>query len=884
MLLTPGSRLGPYEILDAIGSGGMGEVYRARDTRLDRLVALKVLPRDVERNPERRERFEREAKVVAALNHPNIVTIHSVERVDDVSFLTMELVEGRPLANLIPSGGLPLGRLLGIAIPLVDAIAAAHQKGITHRDLKPANVMLGSGELEGRVKVLDFGLAKLSGGAIAGDGSTALATALATGEGRILGTVAYMSPEQAEGKPIDGRSDLFSLGVMLYEMATGQRPFTGETSISIISAIVKDTPKSVTDLNPALPRDLARIVRRALAKDPERRYQTAKDLRNDLEELKASLDSGELADTRPAAAGIHDRRSRVWPWVAGAAAVAATAAIVLALTSGNRQGAAPPPARAVQLSALTSTGNADAAAISPDGKYVAFVQQDASGESVWVHQIASRSTVQIVPPAPGVTVPALTVTPDGSFVDFIRLTEGRWELWRVPFLGGSARRLVERAQSAPGWSPNGKKMAFLVNVPPVSAERQLIVADSDGSNPQVVATRKLPKRYLTLTLTYRPEVRPVWLPDGQSIVVQASDEVNAPGVVQVVRVDVASGAESTLHEFRNGVAGGFRMGLALSPDGRAIIATIAEEAGAPAQVVRIDLVSQSTARMTNDLAHYGGIAVAGDIVVTTRRESRSTLWVADVMGRGERQIGRELPSPVRGLVWAGPSRFLYCASLAGGFGLWSTDVASAASQLMLPGATGPSLSADGKILVFEKGTREIWRSDPDGGRAVRLKDVAGSMVVVTADGSRVLYTSSQSGVQTAWAADLAGGAPRQFSSLLTNGLAVSRDGRQIMLRSNALEQAGLYVFRPDGGEAMRRLPLVRSRGDFEWNPDGTGLTYLDPTGSSLWLLPVDGGAPRQLMSFTPGDVSEFAWSPDGKQIALVRQIVTSNIVLLKGGD
>jgi serine/threonine protein kinase len=201
----------------------MGEVFKARDTRLDRLVALKILPRDVSGDPERRERFEREARVIAALNHPNIVTIHSVEEIDGRQLLTMELVDGEPLNNTIPSSGLPLGRLLAIAIPMIDAVAAAHQKGITHRDLKPANVMVGlppeALAKGGRVKVLDFGLAKLSGGALAGDGATALPTALATGEGRILGTVAYMSPEQAEGKPIDARSDVFSLGVMLYEIA-----------------------------------------------------------------------------------------------------------------------------------------------------------------------------------------------------------------------------------------------------------------------------------------------------------------------------------------------------------------------------------------------------------------------------------------------------------------------------------------------------------------------------------------------------------------------------------------------------------------------------------------------------------------------------------------
>ena len=257
--MSAGTRLGPYEIVALLGAGGMGDVYKARDPRLNRLIAIKLLPASGTNDPERRERFEREAQAVAALNHPGIVTIHSVEQADGQFFLTMELVEGRSLADAMPPTGLSLDRLLKIAIPVADAMAAAHQKGITHRDLKPANIMLGEGEHAGRVKVLDFGLAKLAETPLAAAGATTMPTAPITGEGRILGTVAYMSPEQAEGKPIDARSDLFSLGVILYEMATGQRPFTGDTSISIISSIVKDTPKPVTELNPALPRDFGAL-------------------------------------------------------------------------------------------------------------------------------------------------------------------------------------------------------------------------------------------------------------------------------------------------------------------------------------------------------------------------------------------------------------------------------------------------------------------------------------------------------------------------------------------------------------------------------------------------------------------------------------------------
>jgi serine/threonine protein kinase len=285
MTLAPGARFGPYEILSLIGTGGMGEVYRARDPRLNRAVAIEILPEHMAADPERRLRFEHEARSIAALSHPNIITIHSIEQADGILFLTMEFVEGKPLSDLIAKGGLPLDRMLGLAIPLADALSTAHLKGITHRDLKPANVMVAE---DGRVKVLDFGLAKLIEPTPAEVGTTHLA-ATQTGEGRVLGTVAFMSPEQAEGKRVDHRSDIFSLGVILYEMATGERPFKGDSSLSTITSILRDTPRPVTDLNHSLPRDLALIVRRCLAKDPEHRTQTAKDVLSQLADLKHDL-------------------------------------------------------------------------------------------------------------------------------------------------------------------------------------------------------------------------------------------------------------------------------------------------------------------------------------------------------------------------------------------------------------------------------------------------------------------------------------------------------------------------------------------------------------------------------------------------------------------
>jgi tRNA A-37 threonylcarbamoyl transferase component Bud32/tetratricopeptide (TPR) repeat protein len=337
-----GQSLGHFRILRTLGAGGMGVVYAADDTILKRQVAIKVLPPDVASEPERRDRFEREALAIASLNHPAIVTIYSVDLAGDVPFLTMELVEGRPLSEWIPPGGMGLERLLPVAISLADAIATAHEHGVVHRDLKPANVMVTS---EGRVKVLDFGLAKLKD-ARRTSAMESIPTQAVTADGRILGTVAYMSPEQAEGRAVDARTDIFSLGILLYEMAVGERPFGGATNLSILTSILRDTPRPISDRKPELPRDLDRIVRRCLVKDPRGRYQSAADLRNDLEELKqdAAVANGSMVEAETRRAG-PSRTSR-YLVAAAATVVTLTAASAAGYLLWSRGGPVSPPAPA----------------------------------------------------------------------------------------------------------------------------------------------------------------------------------------------------------------------------------------------------------------------------------------------------------------------------------------------------------------------------------------------------------------------------------------------------------------------------------------------------------------------------------------------------------
>ena len=317
MSLAAGARLGRYEIVEPLGAGGMGEVYRAHDPQLGRDVALKILPASTANDPDALERFTREARALAALNHPHIVTIYSTEEADGVRFLTMELIEGRTLDQVIPERGVSLPQFFDVAIALADALAAAHEKHITHRDLKPGNVMVTGA---GRVKVLDFGLARANAVAAAGAGLGDQPTRLSlTQAGTILGTAAYMSPEQIEGKPLDGRSDLFSLGVVLYEMATGTRPFKGGSSPAVMAAVMKDRPKPATEARLDLPAGVSRLIARCLEKDPQDRPQSAQDLLIELKALKGGFES-------PAAAARQGRST----WTV-AAAIALAVLVILVI-------------------------------------------------------------------------------------------------------------------------------------------------------------------------------------------------------------------------------------------------------------------------------------------------------------------------------------------------------------------------------------------------------------------------------------------------------------------------------------------------------------------------------------------------------------------------
>jgi Tol biopolymer transport system component len=921
LTLTPGALLGPYQILTPLGSGGMGEVYRARDRRLDRQVAIKVLPEDLTGSAQALERFQREARAASALNHPNICTVHDVgETSDHRQFMVMELLEGETLHQRLVRGALDIGQLLDLGLSLVDALAAAHGAGIVHRDIKPANIFLVMRAAGSIVpKILDFGLAK-----VAADASAAAATALETRSGSALtdpgstvGTVAYMSPEQLRGEHLDARTDLFSLGLVLYEMATGRQAFSGTTSAVIAAAILHQEPVPPRQLRADLPARLEDGVLKALEKDREVRYQTASDLRADLRRVKRELDSRHEHTTAPA----PDARtaSAVTPALTSAATplarvtvessdaqvvaalvkrhrgglALATGAVVIAVLAGglyvleqrdaqSTPAAAPGSAsfRDVDITQLTSSGNAAMPALSPDGKYVAYLQQDDRGTGLWIRQTATASNQPVVAPQPGVELHGATVTPDSSFVDFLR-TEGKnpRSLWRVPFLGGPPRKLIDDVAGLPGWSPDGRQMAFVRGD---NLNSMLVVADADGGHERVVLTTKAPaSRFNTGAF-----LRPAWSPDGRVIAVVALDEQKGGGVRGLIAfVNAADGSQQIVE-----VTGIW--GLAWL-DGSSLVVSRAGGAGLPVQLWRLSYPRAELTRLTNDLSSYRGVSVTLDrrVLVTARTDTQIGIWIGDGAARASVDVAPMPGNPLLswyGLTWAGDR--LVFPTLSANRQVLSivTPDGTTTDEIGLT-VMWLTATSDGRTLVYTSqefsALGSLWRADVDGRRPTQLVPDNSRRPVITPDDRSVLFSSNtRTGIMSLWMVPIEGGTPTELvkGPLADTGADISPDGKSIVfISAEDPNRPALVVCDLPACTARRTLPapaVTRLR----WTPDGQGIAYAGP-GSNLWVLPLDGKPSRQLTHFTDGQtIADFAWSRDGRRLAVARATVTDDIVLFSG--
>jgi Tol biopolymer transport system component len=698
---------------------------------------------------------------------------------------------------------MPLGELLALAIPLTDAVAAAHARGITHRDLKPDNVMV---DEEGRVKVLDFGLAKLKQ-ELAGGADSRLPTQSATGEGRIVGTVAYMSPEQAEGRPVDPRSDVFSLGVLLYEMATGERPFQGETSSALLASILKDTPVAVTKLRPDLPRDLGRILRRALAKDREERLQTARELRAELRDLKADLDSGDLE--RPAS-----RPPRRLPW---RAVVLSAAAILLGAGAlvwwwGPR----PEPVSFTVLPVTTDAAVERAIALSPDGRLLAFTRLDGDSTNLYVKQIGGGEALRI---AEGLHRGSeLSWSPDGQEIGCSRPIErdGRVDhdaIVAVPALGGAERRLTTAITATHGlaWSPDGTRIAITDTESAGERDGLFLVSLETGE-----------KRRLT-----RPPAEFLWgdrnprfSPDGRTLAfLRASDVMND---IHVVSVEGGEPRRLTVgHTETNG--------LAWAPDGRSLVFSPSFGRAGFTGLWRVPAAGGEPKPLPfGEHAAELTISHQGRRLAYRRHQQDTDVW--RLAGPGASDAGRA------------PERFLSSTWL---------DLA-------------PQYSPDGRRIAFasqRSGHYEIWTADAEGTNQRQLTFLEHAMTVWPSwspDGREIAFESTKQGSWDIYVVGASGGVPRRITTDPWPRYEInpswSRDGRFVYFTSNREGDRQIWKVPAQGGAVVQ----VTRRGGAvaHESPDGRSLYYskrLWNTGpEGLWRVPVGGGEEQQVLEHAFG--------------------------------
>ena len=888
LVLTAGSRLGPYEIIALVGTGGMGEVYRARDPRLGRDVAIKVLPASLTGDPARLRRFEQEARAAAALNHPNIVTIYSVEQAGDVPFVTMELVEGTSLARLIPRAGLPLARTLPIAIALGDAVAAAHARGIVHRDLKPSNVMVTPDD---RVKVLDFGLAKLLHSQPADLGATALATEPITDPGLVVGTLPYMSPEQVQGKPVDHRSDIFSLGVMLYEMTTGQRPFKGDTSALLLSSILKDTPPLASDVSADVPRDLGRIIRHSLAKDPSQRYQTTLDLRNELAELQQDLSSGSLQAPAAPVRGGWSTRS-IGAVVAVAIAVA-SAAVYFLWRSAAPPRSTPAPSFAFQQ-LTTQTGIEQYPSLSPDGKWVAYEGYQSGNADIYLQSVSGQNAINLTKESPdNDREPAFS--PDGDSIAFRserqgggifvmgrtgesvrRLTENGYnpawspdgtrivyatddatikgrsyvsELWTVVAATGEKKRVFEGDAVQPTWSPNGSRIAFWK----VYGEHQ---GQRDISTIPAVGGVAVP-----VTSDAPVDWNPVWSPDGRFLFF--SSDRGGPMNLWRVAIDERTGKTLGPPEALSAPSSSAAL-MSVSADGRSLVYT------------------SSTTSQTIQRASFDPVSGAiTDIPVT-------------VVG-GSRPFGAPSPSP--------DGRWLAFFSLEPQLDFFlsradGTDI----RQLTNDRANdkNPTWSVDGSQIVFmsnRDGKNQIWSIKPDGSGLHRVSNAQEGVWPgqSTLDGSRMTFILETRPSDKALMdkififdprVDWKDQTPTAISDVLAPGLEFddsswSPDGRQLVGTATKPGRSDgpltIYSFATRG---FSRLLDSDSAQWPIWLNDGRRILFLEK--ARVMMLDVATHATRELLSVAPDTMAD-RWSitRDNRTIHFARKVEQADIWLMR---
>ena len=829
-----GKTISHYRVIEKLGEGGMGSVWKARDTRLDRYVALKVLHAARMSGAERKRRFVQEARSASALNHPNIITIHEIDEADGADFIAMEFVPGKALDQLIPRKGLRLNEAIDYAIQVADALAAAHAAGIVHRDLKPANVMVNE---SGCVKVLDFGLAKLTEKAGAEDAGNITFEPAGTDEGVILGTVSYMSPEQADGKRVDARSDIFSFGAVLYEMITGRRAFPGDFMVSILSAVLRDEPKPAHEIVKGLPRDLDRIVARCLRKDPNQRYQHAGDLKIDLQQIKEEPASGGPAARRP---GGHS----LWRFVGAAACVAASFAI------GQWFHAPDTPPAVWQLTQFTrDAGLSNRPALSRDGKLVAY-SSDAGqdgGMDLYVSQVAGGQPIRLTFDGAGNTWPDFS--PDGSKIVF-RSNRGGGGIYEIPAFGGQSR-LLTQGGFRPRFSPDGSRVAYwagsetIDNTIPGTAS--VWVVPAAGGQPHRVGPS------LTAART------PIWSPDGKRLLfvgytsAKLYDQANLDW--WLAAVDGTDGVKTGLHDALirarlSTVPGFLPYPSCWSGDTNTVIfSRYNGYSGDAANLWEIGLSSQ-TGKVTGiprQLTAGAGVeedvtCASGGALAFASRESRSQVW--------------SLP-----------------------FDLVRRKPTGAPARISAPGpwVAYPSLSHEARLVAFfsnRSGQTNIWRRDLATGdeSIVARSSLEQRFPVISPSGARIAFAvNEQDGTRTVYVT-AAGSEPEKVCEGCTRPTDWSSDEKTLLIFAGTPYQVNLLDV-----AAHQQTPLLKHPTDHllygHFSPDNRWISFTvrtSPTRAHLAIAPLNGPRPIPESAWiTIADVwtEDWAnWSPDGQTL------------------
>jgi Tol biopolymer transport system component len=886
--LQPGDRLGPYEIVSQLGQGGMGVVFHARDSRLERDVAVKVLPRNLAEDEDALGRFEREAKAVAALSHPNILAIHDFGTEEGTVYAAMELLRGETLRHRLADGALPASKAVEFALQIVHGLAAAHDAGIIHRDLKPENIFLPGGGA-GTLKILDFGLARKE--PVAAEGGDLPTVSLSTEPGRVMGTVGYMAPEQVRGRDVDSRTDIFAFGAVLYEMLTGKKAFHGDSPVETLNAILKEDPPSLFDSTRGVSPGLERLVRRCLEKRPEDRPRTAHDLAIALEAISSgSTRTWDTTDVAGRASRAASRRR--WLERAGLVAVGAAATLAIVALHAWLNPPADPVTPAYRW--MTFSGRDSSPAVSPDGRTVAFASDRDGQLRIWLKQVSGEAE------APLTTGPDdfPRFSPDGAEILFARAGPDGPSLYRAAVLGGAARRLVAGASEG-DWSPDGTRVAFLRLVSEEgSTVSSVNVAAADGSGVREVARVPAGLR------------APRWSPDGETLAMVTSSGSLLAGAQQpVVLVDVETG------ETRAIPAPDARRTLsspAWTADRQLVylqaesVAAAAGSAGrlvfqdAASEEVRARLWSPSTAQVLDVLGD-------GRVVFDTRSPRQNLREV--VLDPAEEADGRWLSrgeSTDRQPVYSPDGESVaFSSNRGGGMNLWvvSTDTGRLRRITSSHLNWDPGFLSDGRIMWSSNrsGNYEIWIADSDGSAARQVTQDGGNAENPTATpgGEWIVYSSGNPEKPGLWKIHPDGtGATHLFEGRATIP-EVSPDGLHAVFRSfTGKYPARLRVARVEDGqledfeilvEAHRRTTI--SLGRARWTPDGSAIVFVGQDESGATGLYAQDFVPgqdtratrRKLAGFDPDVAAEsFGLSPDGKRLTIAGWVQLFSLMEAEG--